>query len=76
MFLLEFILDFFVEVILKGIGYILGKALGYSGASIMWVLGGGKKPIKAYLELEDYGYLAPFIGLIAITGILCWIFIK
>lgn len=69
MLFIEFVLEFFVEVVLRGVGYLLGKILGYTGASIFWLLGGCAKPIKAYLELDDYGYLSYFIGLIVIVGL-------
>ncbi len=75
MLFIEFVLEFFVEVVLRGVGYLLGKILGYTGASIFWLLGGCVKPISAYLELDDYGFLSYFIGLLVIVGLILGIYL-
>lgn len=75
MLFIEFVLEFFVEVILRGVGYLLGKILGYTGASILWLFGACAKPIKAYLELDDYGYLSYFIGLLVIVGLVLGLYL-
>lgn len=75
MLFIEFIVEFFISVILRGVGYLLGKTLGYSGASILWLLGGCAKPISAYLELGDYGYLSHFVGTIVIGGLILGLYL-
>lgn len=74
MLFIEFVLEFFVEVVLRRVGYLLGKILGYTGASIFWLLGGCVKPISAYLELDDYGFLSHFVGIIVIGGLILGIY--
>jgi hypothetical protein len=62
--------DFLGEIFASIIGKMIGYALRTPGACILWLQGGCKRDFSYYTDLENYGYVPHFIGIIFYSTII------
>ena len=46
------------------LGLLFKIVFGYPGAFVLWMMEGRKKKIEAYFEIEEYGGVAYFLGIV------------